>query len=85
MNFSGADAAAGNHKENAMDNLNTHGLFDEPVQRTGSERRSFTLEEMQCQFDQGAFDMDVDEAIKAGLLNPYDDDAVLVTVIEEAS
>jgi hypothetical protein len=68
-----------------MDNRNTHGLFDAPVQRTELERRTFTLKEMQQQFAQGAFDMDVNEAIKAGFLNPYDDDAVQVTIIGEAS
>jgi hypothetical protein len=55
------------------------------MQRQELERRTFTLKEMQQQFAQGAFDMDVNEAIKAGLLNPYDDDAVLVTVVGEAS
>lgn len=68
-----------------MDNRNIFGLFDAPVQRTEAECRVFTAEEMERQFQQGAFYMDVEEAVEAGLLNPYDDDTVHISIVKEAS
>jgi hypothetical protein len=73
------------NQEDSMDNRNSQGLFDAPMQRTEAECRTFTAEEMERQFQQGAFDMDVNEAIEAGLINPYDDDTVRISIVKEAS
>jgi hypothetical protein len=59
---------------------NSQGLYDTPVSRTKQETLAFSPEDMERQFEGGAFVLDREEAVKAGFLNPYDDDTALVAV-----
>jgi hypothetical protein len=63
-----------------MDNeRNSYGLYDRPIS-AGAAEITLTQEILQRQLEDGAFDLDREEALKMGLLNPYDDDAVLIRV-----
>jgi hypothetical protein len=59
---------------------NSHGLFDAPVPLAERESIVLTQADMEQQMDDGAFFMDREEAVQSGFINPYDDDAVSVTV-----
>ena len=59
---------------------NSFGMFDTPISRLKQETLTFSSEDMERQFEAGAFTMDREEAVKAGFLNPYDDDTALVAV-----
>lgn len=52
---------------------NEYGLFDAPVRSSTIEDRVLTQEELQEQFDSGAFVMTRAEAIAAGFINPHDE------------
>ena len=59
---------------------NSFGMFDTPISRLKQETLTFSPEDMDRQFEAGAFLLDREEAVKAGFLNPYDDDTALVAV-----
>jgi hypothetical protein len=59
---------------------NSQGLYDAPVSMAEQETLVFSPEDMERQFEAGAFLLDREEAVKAGFLNPYDDDTALVAV-----
>ena len=60
--------------------LNSHGLFDAPKLNAVSEPLALTQADLLKQLEDGAFEMDRDEAIKKGFLNPYDDETSKVLV-----
>lgn len=61
---------------------NSHGLYDAPNRNTAREPLVLTKEELQWQLEAGAFDMDRDEALGNGLINPYDDETDKILVRE---
>ena len=63
-----------------MNTRNNYGLFDAPVPRKEQETLVFSPEDIERHFEAGAFLLDREEAVKAGFLNPYDDDTAQVAV-----
>lgn len=61
---------------------NSHGLYDAPKFNTAREPLALTREDLQRQLEAGAFDMDRDEALRSGLINPYDDETDKILVRE---
>jgi hypothetical protein len=59
---------------------NSQGLYDAPVSKAEPETLVFSPEDMERQFEAGAFVLDREAAVKAGCLNPYDDDTAPVAV-----
>ncbi len=66
-----------------MNELNSYGMYDSPRLNIPREPLAFTQAELQRQLEAGAFDMDEEEALKKGLINPYDDETDAVLVKEE--
>lgn len=64
----------------STDKRNSHGLYDAPVRLTEKENIVLTQKDMERQMEDGAFFMDMTEAIESGFINPYDDDTVSVSV-----
>jgi hypothetical protein len=62
---------------------NSHGLYDALNLNAAKEPLALTQVGLQQQLEDGAFDMDREEAIKCGLINPYDDETAKVLVCEE--
>ena len=65
-----------------MPSRNSHGLYDAPKLNAAIEPLALTQAELQQQLQDGAFDMDRDEALSCGLINPYDDETAKVLVRE---
>jgi hypothetical protein len=69
-------------RRNTIDNeRNSYGLYDRPIS-AGAAEITLTQEILERQIEDGAFVLDREEALKAGLLNPYDDDAILIRIGE---
>jgi hypothetical protein len=49
---------------------NSHGLYDAPNLNAAKEPLTLTQAGLQQQLEDGAFDMDREEAIRCGLINP---------------
>jgi hypothetical protein len=62
---------------------NSHGLYDAPKRNVTREPLALTQGELQRQLEAGAFVMDRDEALKSGLVSPYDDETEKILVREE--
>jgi hypothetical protein len=61
---------------------NSHGLYDAPKRNAAREPLALTQGELQRQLEAGAFVMDRDEALKSGLVSPYDDETDKILVRE---
>ncbi len=62
---------------------NRFGLFDVPVRSQEKEWLTLTREELEVQYEAGAFMMTGEEAIEQGFLHPYDEqDTVVVDMVE---
>ncbi|MDR3176040.1 MAG: hypothetical protein LBU06_05860 [Desulfovibrio sp.] len=61
---------------------NSHGLYDSPKRNVTREPLALTQDELQRQLEAGAFVMDRDEALKSGLVSPYDDETEKILVRE---
>ena len=63
---------------------NSLGLFDTARRSSEKERVTLTQADIERQLDAGAFLMSREEAVAAGVLNPYDEqDTVIVDIREE--
>jgi hypothetical protein len=73
-----------NHKGESMNtpSRNSHGLYDAPNLNAAREPLVFTQADLQRQLEDGAFVMDRDEALKSGLVSPYDDETEKILVRE---
>ena len=59
---------------------NSNGLYDAPNLHAAKEPLVLTQADLERQLEAGAFDMDREEAIRCGLINPYDDETAKVLV-----
>jgi len=59
---------------------NSGGLYDAPDLHAVREPFALTQADLERQLADGAFPMDREDAIKCGLINPYDDETAKVTV-----
>jgi hypothetical protein len=59
---------------------NSHGLYDAPKLNAAREPLVLTQADLQRQLEDGAFVMDRDEALKSGLVSPYDDETETIQV-----
>jgi hypothetical protein len=62
---------------------NRHGLYDAPRLNAVREPFVLTQADLQRQLEDGAFDMDSDEALRCGLVSPYDDETEKILVNRE--
>jgi hypothetical protein len=60
---------------------NSHGLYDAPNFGAKREPLAISQEDLQRQLEAGAFVLDRDEAIRCGLVNPYDDETDTVILV----
>lgn len=65
-----------------MPSRNSHGLYDAPNFNAARGPLALTREDLQRQLEAGAFAMDRDEALRNGLINPYDDETDRILVCE---
>lgn len=68
-----------------MSELNSYGMYDAPKRDAAREPLALTQEELQRQLEAGAFDMYPEEALRHGLISPYDDETDTVLVKEESN
>ena len=59
---------------------NNSGLYDAPNLRAVREPLALTQADLGQQLRDGAFIMDKEEAVRSGLINPYDDETAKVTM-----
>ena len=59
---------------------NSLGLYDVPNLGAVREPLALTQADLERQLEDGAFVMDREEALKSGLINPYDDETAAVLV-----
>ena len=59
---------------------NSQNLYDAPNLHAVSEPLALTQAELQQQLEAKAFDMDREEALRCGLINPYDDETAKILV-----
>lgn len=64
-----------------MNTRNSHGLYDMPKLNATREPLALTQDDLQRQLEAGAFVMDKDEAIKNGLVSPYDDETDTIALV----
>ena len=64
-----------------MSTRNSHGLYDAPNYHAVKEPLALTQADLERQLKDGAFDMDREEALQCGLINPYDDETDTVQVL----
>lgn len=82
MKPNGVSVAAGKG-ENIMNKVkpNKYGLFDKAVRISEKERIVLFEDDIERQLEAGAFDLEPDEAVREGFINPYDEqDTVIVSV-----
>lgn len=71
-----------NHKGERMNtpSRNSHNLYDAPNLHAVREPLALSQADLQQQLEAGAFDMDREEALRRGLINPYDDETAKILV-----
>ena len=59
---------------------NSYGLYDAPNLHAVTQPLALTQAALEQQLEEGAFTMDREEALRVGLINPYDDETAKVIV-----